>query len=639
MPAVCDKCELDPKTTVLLRDIQSEEPLDLTKSLNDYGIRDLYAKELKAVTEDPATPTHKDYEKSVTHEKVNRGLLGLFMRGKKTGDENVSSTNSASTSLVLNNQINISSPKSSLVLSTPTSDMSKKRRAPQPPSMSGSQSISSRLISSQDATLPKNDACDKQGVLSCVSTDLSLKRTKRKAPPPPGISPSQPDSSDKERPYAEASVNHNYLEDAQQEELSGAHFNQYSNFPPPSPLMKEILFEFMDRLKAQGQVELSSDGSPASNHTSNLHCSLHKSVDSRNCDSLSQRQEAPQDRRDGLNTFTVVPRKKTQSPRQYEFVITLETSESGETGKKLKGGNDNRKNSEPRESTNNQEYNTNTMVTHEKTEHVNNVDKTCGNLDILEATEKELDMIKLYTYTENHLDKGREMEDQVVLEERDWEVMFKEKRKIFQNGVHCEEAVNLKRCTMSSDKAVVEDVVEKTTFDFKPPSPPSYWKEDDCETQHVKKSEKAEMIGIEKKAEDKETSTTYPTAPRREHHRDPYWKTNLDTIQVPFKYQSPDSVSKFGLNSSLSNEKPSSENITQSENPSLVDFKNAGPNSNSEPHQSFKLPVACLVSPFALAVSQRAMSVGKRGYPLNLSARGLGSSILLHLNTAEGMCK
>lgn len=44
MPAVCEKCEMDPETTVLLRDSQSEEPLDLTKTLNDYGIRDLYAK-------------------------------------------------------------------------------------------------------------------------------------------------------------------------------------------------------------------------------------------------------------------------------------------------------------------------------------------------------------------------------------------------------------------------------------------------------------------------------------------------------------------------------------------------------------------------------------------------------------------
>lgn len=44
MPAVCEKCEMDPKTTVLLRDGKSEEPLDLTKTLNDHGIRDLYAK-------------------------------------------------------------------------------------------------------------------------------------------------------------------------------------------------------------------------------------------------------------------------------------------------------------------------------------------------------------------------------------------------------------------------------------------------------------------------------------------------------------------------------------------------------------------------------------------------------------------
>lgn len=44
MPAVCEKCEMDPKSTVLLRDSQSNEPLDLTKTLDDYGIRVLYAK-------------------------------------------------------------------------------------------------------------------------------------------------------------------------------------------------------------------------------------------------------------------------------------------------------------------------------------------------------------------------------------------------------------------------------------------------------------------------------------------------------------------------------------------------------------------------------------------------------------------
>lgn len=47
MPSVCEKCEFHPDATVLLRTDQSEEPLDLTKSLNDYGIRELYAKQTK----------------------------------------------------------------------------------------------------------------------------------------------------------------------------------------------------------------------------------------------------------------------------------------------------------------------------------------------------------------------------------------------------------------------------------------------------------------------------------------------------------------------------------------------------------------------------------------------------------------
>lgn len=47
MPTVCEKCEYDPDATILLKTYQSEEPLDLTKTLNDYGIRELYAKEIK----------------------------------------------------------------------------------------------------------------------------------------------------------------------------------------------------------------------------------------------------------------------------------------------------------------------------------------------------------------------------------------------------------------------------------------------------------------------------------------------------------------------------------------------------------------------------------------------------------------
>lgn len=45
LPAICEKCEFDTETTVLLRDITSSAPLDLSGSLNDYAIREVYAKD------------------------------------------------------------------------------------------------------------------------------------------------------------------------------------------------------------------------------------------------------------------------------------------------------------------------------------------------------------------------------------------------------------------------------------------------------------------------------------------------------------------------------------------------------------------------------------------------------------------
>lgn len=43
LPIICSKCEFDPSHTVLLKSYQSQETLDMTKSLNDLGLRELYA--------------------------------------------------------------------------------------------------------------------------------------------------------------------------------------------------------------------------------------------------------------------------------------------------------------------------------------------------------------------------------------------------------------------------------------------------------------------------------------------------------------------------------------------------------------------------------------------------------------------
>lgn len=209
MPAVCEKCEFDLDTTVLLRDSQSEDPLDLTKTLNDYGIRDLYAKDMKVVSnapKDPTTPTHNgcEEEKMVMiekrqREKENKGFLSLFRRSKKTAEEGGSNPSSAPTSPAWKKQhvVSMSCLKASSPTPMPTADMPKKRRAPQPPSMMGSQSFPCGLNSSQSITLPADAAGGNQGVLTRVSsTESSLKRTKRRAPPPPCTSPSIPDACD-----------------------------------------------------------------------------------------------------------------------------------------------------------------------------------------------------------------------------------------------------------------------------------------------------------------------------------------------------------------------------------------------------------------------------------------------------------
>lgn len=47
LPAICEKCEFEVETTVLLKDVQSLAPLDLSSSLNDYAIREVYARDTK----------------------------------------------------------------------------------------------------------------------------------------------------------------------------------------------------------------------------------------------------------------------------------------------------------------------------------------------------------------------------------------------------------------------------------------------------------------------------------------------------------------------------------------------------------------------------------------------------------------
>ncbi|XP_034429805.1 cordon-bleu protein-like 1b isoform X2 [Hippoglossus hippoglossus] len=198
LPAICEKCEFAPETTVLLRDVQSLAPLDLTSSLNDYALREVYARDTKGIPGSPvcpASPTHTGMvmpgKAKNQKEKENKGLFSKFRKSKKNSDQ--ATTASAPASPVL---VSKPRPLSMALPSTNTSPLSspmsptdgpKKRRAPLPPMFafqSGASDLSARRrINSEPNTQVDGDLA--AGLSRGSSAESSLKRTKRKAPPPP----------------------------------------------------------------------------------------------------------------------------------------------------------------------------------------------------------------------------------------------------------------------------------------------------------------------------------------------------------------------------------------------------------------------------------------------------------------------
>ncbi|XP_060923326.1 cell surface glycoprotein 1-like [Limanda limanda] len=178
LPLVCDKCEFQVDTTVLLRDSQSTEPLDLTKSLDAHGLREVFAKDsaAKEPADRPKTPAAEiisppslqELPKEESRQKENPGFLSLFRRKKKTpeldGAASVPASPAANKPMALSMNVQDASSSS-------TADTPKKRRAPQPP-MSVSLSVPNNL-STCHVRAPQ------------MSADSTLRRTKRRAPPPP----------------------------------------------------------------------------------------------------------------------------------------------------------------------------------------------------------------------------------------------------------------------------------------------------------------------------------------------------------------------------------------------------------------------------------------------------------------------
>nr|XP_054599226.1 protein cordon-bleu isoform X1 [Nothobranchius furzeri]XP_054599227.1 protein cordon-bleu isoform X1 [Nothobranchius furzeri] len=231
LPVICDKCEFDVGTTVLLREAQSTELLDLTRTLNDYGLREVFAKDTSAkhhmdyqiraaeTAEVISLPLIQDLPKKEKKPK-NRGFFSFFRRKKKNHEAgSVSAPVSPGVGQRVGVRVN---PDNVLSASTLPADLPKKRRAPQPP-VGASQSVPNNL-----------STCHAKGAQR--SAESTIRSTKRRAPPPP-CATTQVECL-------------NTLEELQETDQS-PHPSQPSSSPPPRTRLHEATDPFLSSLRGR----------------------------------------------------------------------------------------------------------------------------------------------------------------------------------------------------------------------------------------------------------------------------------------------------------------------------------------------------------------------------------------------------
>lgn len=191
LPVICAKCEVSPDHVVLLRDNIAGEELELSKSLNELGIKELYAwdnrREMLRKSSLGNDETDKEKKKFLGFFKVNKrsnskaehlGLSGADSdedpsKSASAGDLNgcVTTPNSPSLhsrSLTLGPSLSLGNISGMSM----KSDM-KKRRAPPPPS-------------------PGLLGQDKVSEKASLSSQADLQKKKRRAPAPPPPQPPPP---------------------------------------------------------------------------------------------------------------------------------------------------------------------------------------------------------------------------------------------------------------------------------------------------------------------------------------------------------------------------------------------------------------------------------------------------------------
>ncbi|KFW82555.1 Protein cordon-bleu, partial [Manacus vitellinus] len=125
IPAICEKCEVSQEHIVLLRDGITGEELELTKSLEELGIKELYAWDRKKEPNRKASVSNDAIEKEKTR------LLGLFNAERRSSKGFSTAPNSPS----VNSRSSSLGPSLSLgnISGMTANPEVKKRRAPPPP--------------------------------------------------------------------------------------------------------------------------------------------------------------------------------------------------------------------------------------------------------------------------------------------------------------------------------------------------------------------------------------------------------------------------------------------------------------------------------------------------------------------------
>ncbi|XP_071475224.1 cordon-bleu protein-like 1 isoform X6 [Marmota flaviventris] len=286
-PVICSKCEFDPLHTLLMKDYQSQEPLDLTKSLNDLGLRELYAMDISRATSVTAFNKSSLQEScqisqnlDIMKEKENKGFFSFFQRSKKKREQTASAP---ATPLVnkhrptFTRSNTISKP---YVSNTLPSDAPKKRRAPLPP-MPASQSAPQDLTNIQArpaSCVVKSTSVEETDKSPCeagmVRTDSlqlssssigtsSLRRTKRKAPSPPSKA-AQSSSDGNGQVTAGISSDYSLEEIEEKEELSEGPKDEVENISLKSPDIPFASTDITNTLKNDSDSALGINSREAS---------------------------------------------------------------------------------------------------------------------------------------------------------------------------------------------------------------------------------------------------------------------------------------------------------------------------------------------------------------------------------------